>query len=114
MGNTRFLSSYRCMRSVHRCLPALQRGVHEKVLDLRTASVGKSKNAQTGEVTISKLNLNSYLNPSSPESKEFVNHLDFAMAVMEPLVTGLPRGALLLLDLLIHGLSLSPSGTVRG
>jgi hypothetical protein len=41
------------------------------------------KNVQTGEAETFKRNLNPFLDPGSPQSAGFVEHLDFVMVVME-------------------------------
>jgi hypothetical protein len=85
MGNTRFMTAYRCMRSVQRCMPALQFAVQRGILDLNAAVTAKITDPQTKTVENVKTNLNAVLHPESAECLQFITQLDFAVAVLQPL-----------------------------
>jgi hypothetical protein len=85
MGNTRFMTAYRCMRSVQRCMPALQFAVQRGILDLKAAVTAKITDPQTKTVENVKTNLNAVLHPESTECAQFISQLDFAVAVLQPL-----------------------------
>jgi hypothetical protein len=85
MGNTRFMTAYRCMRSVQRSLPPLQFAIERGVLDLKAAVTASVTNPQTKEVKKVQTNLNDYLDPASARCIEFLQQLNFAVAVLQPL-----------------------------
>jgi hypothetical protein len=87
MGNTRFLTSYRCLSSVQRCLPAIKRGVANNILDLRAVVTTNGPAQESGGATArapTKTNLRQYFD-GSPMSEIFEAQLGFALAVLQPL-----------------------------
>jgi hypothetical protein len=108
LGNTRFMTAYRCLRSVQRNLPALQHCIRNGIISLKNAKVqceGSSSGSGSGS---GHANLAIYLD-DSPTSKQFRAHLNFAVHALQPLAWALKlieAPATTTADIFIHWLAI--------
>jgi hypothetical protein len=91
MGNTRFMTAYRCLRSVQRSLPALRHCVRKGVVDLKKAKVQQAEASGAAAVSTGNqrtVNLSAYLDGSTKDA-QFTAHLNFAVHALQPLAWAL-------------------------
>jgi hypothetical protein len=112
------MTSYRCLRSVQRNLPALQHCVKKGIINLNKAKIQRTGPTSLSELehtggstgTQTTINLTTYLDDTSPRCQEFVSHLNFALHALQPLAWALKlleAPATTMADVFIHWLTVA-------